>query len=218
MGRRMQPIRDLEEIFRASEQLRQMDSPQGRRMYLLWVVGINLGMRISDLVDLKVGDLRDKNSYTYLPHKQEHKRGAQSITIPIPTEVKKAVREKCAGMPDEAWLFPSARTTPVRKRKAPEQKSVKTRERPVNVGAISRQTALRDLKRIQRECGIREDIGCHTMRKTFGYHYFRNGGSLQLLQQWFYHETPATTLVYIGIQFDDFQKMVGRNPFAGMAG
>ena len=79
-----------------------------------------------------------------------------------------------------------------------------------------RPEAFDDMKEIARICGIEDRIGCHTMRKTFGYHYYRKTHNLALLQQWFYHESPATTLIYIGVTFDDFQSMVDKSPFGGM--
>lgn len=216
MGAQLQPIRDMATVNRITEELSRLTDERGRRMFLMWVVGINMGMRISDLVDLKVGDLRGQRGYTYLPHKQEHKRGARNISIPIPDAVQKVIAARCGDMPDDAWLLPSRKTHPTKKKSGTQPRSPKNRERPVNIGAISRQTACRDMKEIARICGIEDRIGCHTMRKTFGYHYYRKTHNLALLQQWFYHESPATTLIYIGVTFDDFQSMVDKSPFGGM--
>ena len=202
--------------------MKALDTERGRRMYMLWIVGINMGMRISDIVDLKVGDLRGKNAYTYLPHKQEHKKRARAITIPIPEDVRKAVEARCAGEPDGAWLFPSRKKHKTNgavypKPDKPDEKK-KHRERAVNVGAISRQTARKDIKEIGRLCGLDMVIGCHTMRKTFGYQYYQTFHDVAQLQEWFYHESPATTLVYIGISLDNFRDMVRKSPFRGIAG
>ena len=221
-GVRLQPIRNIETVFRVAETLRELDTERGKRMYMLWIVGINMGMRISDIVDLKVGDLRGKTEYTYLPHKQEHKSRASNITIPIPEDVQDAVAERYAGEPDGAWLFPSRKKhktngTVYPKPGRPDEKK-RNRERAVNVGAISRQTARKDIKEIGRLCGLDMVIGCHTMRKTFGYHYYQTNHDVAQLQEWFYHESPATTLVYIGISLDNFRDMVRKSPFRGIAG
>lgn len=219
MGVQLQPIRNIETVFEIAATLRDMDSPRGRRMYLLWMVGVNMGMRISDLIDLRVGDLRGRTEYTYLPHKQEHKRGARHITIPIPADVQAVVEERCQGMPDEAWLFPSRKKKATHGRQLPKpvrpDEKAKRRER-ANTGAISRQTARQDVKEIGRVCGLNMRIGCHTMRKTFGYHYYQATHDLAQLQEWFYHEEPSTTLIYIGITLDNFREMVGKSPFKGM--
>ena len=210
MGKKMQPIRDLGEVCRITEELKQMSDERGRRMYLMWVVGTHLGLRIGDLICLKVGDLRVKD-FTYLPRKQRHKKMARSITIPVPQEVRSAIRDRCADLPDDAWLLPSRK-----KKRQVKKNPEKNRPMRENIGAISRQTALQDMDEIARRCHVGMKLGCHTMRKTFGYHYYRKGARLAFLQEWFYHNNPQTTLIYIGVQLDDFEAMVSKSPFAGM--
>lgn len=210
MGEALHPIRDLNEVYRIAGELAAMEDERGRRMYLLWMVGVNMGLRVGDLICLHVGDLR-ADSYTYTPHKQRHKKGVRPITIPVPRDVREAVRERCAGMPDSAWLFQSRKKREQRSRE-PDRRN----ERRENVGAITRQTALRDMVEISRRCSVNMRIGCHTMRKTFGYHYYMTTKDLATLQKWFYHENPATTLIYIGVDFDRFKDMTDRSPFAGM--
>lgn len=74
---------------------------------------------------------------------------------------------------------------------------------------ITRQQAYRILNSAAENLGIVErnskgiivsgEIGTHTLRKTFGYHSYKNGVSLELLMDVFNHSTPAMTLRYIGI-------------------
>jgi len=45
------------------------------------------------------------------------------------------------------------------------------------------------------------------MRKTFGFHAYRNGYSVELLQQVFNHSAPSVTLRYIGITQDDIDEV-----------
>lgn len=53
----VKPIRDLEKVAAMKEVLMN----QHERNYFLFVLGINTGLRISDLLKLKVGDVRNKN-------------------------------------------------------------------------------------------------------------------------------------------------------------
>lgn len=217
MGAATQPIRDLNTVLRITQEMSRLkDTPRGRRAFLLWIVGVHMGMRISDIVDLKVGDLR-KDYYTYLPHKQEGKRGARRITIPVPAEVRKVIRFRCNGMQDDDWLLSSKKKKATVK--ADPSKAPKYRERCVHPGAIGRNTAREDLRWAFNMCGFADmPVSCHTMRKTFGYHYYKKTKDLAKLQEWFYHESPATTLIYIGIQAEEFQKMVNDSPFGDMNG
>lgn len=201
MAVQMQPIREMERVHDITVTLSKLRDRRGKRMFLMWVVGINLGLRVSDLIDLKVGQLRDENVFTYLPKKQAHKKGARPISIPIPAAVRKVLKARLPDADPEAWLFPS-----------------RTRSKGKNAKPISRQTARMDMREIGRVCGLTERIGCHTMRKTFGYHYYQRSHDIAILQEWFYHESPATTLIYIGVALDNFRKMVSSNPFGDMDG
>ena len=88
MGKQMQPIRSLETVNRITRTLSLLDDERGRRVFMLWLVGIGMGMRIGDMVDLKVGDLRGQKAYTYTPHKQRHKKGVHPITLPVPATLR----------------------------------------------------------------------------------------------------------------------------------
>ena len=197
MGRRMQPIRKKEQLRDIEQTLAKRGDPQGRMTFLLWEVGIRTGMRISDMLQLRVGDLRDQLRYTYLPIKQRHKKGAHPITITIEPALRKILRARCAGLDDRDWLFASPEATPGGNR------------RP-----ISRMTAYRYLHAIGPMCGLDEPVGCHTMRKTFGYHHYQSDHDVAVLQKWFYHSSPETTLIYIGVAEDNFRRMTDRTPFS----
>ena len=66
-------------------------------------------------------------------------------------------------------------------------------------GPISRQQAYRIINAAARSVGIKDKIGTHTLRKTFGYHAYKAGVDITLLQSIFNHSAPSTTLRYIGI-------------------
>lgn len=52
----VQPIRDTEQIQQIKDYLKE----KNERNYILFVMGINTGLRISDILKLKVGDLKGK--------------------------------------------------------------------------------------------------------------------------------------------------------------
>ena len=56
---------------------------------------------------------------------------------------------------------------------------------------------------VAKAVGIKENIGTHTLRKTFGYHAYNNGYDITLIQKLFNHSSPAVTLRYIGITQDE---------------
>ncbi len=71
-----------------------------------------------------------------------------------------------------------------------------------NKGFLLRQQAYRILNDVAKSVGIKDKIGTHTLRKTFGYHAHNNGYDITLIQKLFNHSSPSITLRYIGITQD----------------
>ena len=172
-------------------------------MFLMWVLGVNLGMRIGDLVQLRVGDMRGQYFYRFVPQKTKHtKRNPQPMTISVTKKIRDVMAARCAGMADEDWIFQSRKRTP-----------------GGNPKHISRQTALNDMKEIGRICGLGDfPMGCHTMRKTFGYQYYKATRDPAKLMAWFDHSSEAITKIYIGIADDELRAMTDKNPMGRMDG
>jgi len=63
---------------------------------------------------------------------------------------------------------------------------------------ISTTQAYRSLQKAAKVLG-RDDIATHTMRKTFGYFYYRKTRDLTFLQEIFNHSAPIITKRYIGL-------------------
>lgn len=166
----VQPIRDKKLIQRMKNELRK----SGTRDYMLFCFGINVGLRISDILNLKVSDVRDRSHLTLT----EQKTGkAKRIKI---NGISDDLNEYIQGMNDSDYLF----------------RSQKGDNLP-----ISRVQAYRILNKAAEAIGI-EEIGTHTMRKTFGYHFYQKTKDVALLQELFNHSAPSVTLRYIGINQD----------------
>ena len=67
---------------------------------------------------------------------------------------------------------------------------------------ITRVRAYTILNEVARKIGIQEEIGTHTLRKTFGYWFYQRTKDVAILQQIFNHSSPSITLRYIGINQD----------------
>lgn len=65
--------------------------------------------------------------------------------------------------------------------------------------------AYKILKKAANEIGL-VDIGTHTMRKTFGYHFYQKTKDIVLLQKIFNHSSPDVTKRYIGMDQDMMDK------------
>lgn len=149
------------------------------RDYMLFLCGINLGRRIGDLLVLKVSDLKGK---THLNIKEE--KTGKTIPLAINETLQKEINSFACNMKDDEYLFQS--------RNGSNQ-------------PLTRIQAYRILNNAAAKCSIPE-IGTHTMRKTFGYHFYQRTHDIATLMQLFGHSSPAITLKYIGINQDMLDK------------
>ena len=216
MGREMQPIRDLETVNMISRTLEQRTDAYGRRLFALWYIGVNLGLRISDMLQLRVGDLRDKTIYYLEPRKQRHMREywarkhAEENNTPIrelrpretgytlPPGLRRMMRDRYGDAPADQYIF----TTVHPKRYRQMDGSVKP---------ITRQEAAHDMKVIQRLCGVDMPMGCYTLRKTFGYQNYKQFHDIGFLLKWFQHSGENVTLRYIGVDTDQFRERMDKS-------
>lgn len=146
---------------------------QSRRNYFLFVLGINIGLRISDIIPLKVCDLQ--NSHIVI---RESKTG-KNVRFLINNQLRSEINEYTAQWSPDDYIFPSKKG-----------------------GYIGRVQAYNILNTAAREVGLKH-IGTHTLRKTFGYFHYKRYKDVALLQTLFGHSAPSITLRYIGITQDE---------------
>ncbi|USK40160.1 tyrosine-type recombinase/integrase [Cytobacillus firmus] len=166
----VQPIRDPDLILYMKKFLKE----QSDRNYMLFVTGINSGLRISDILQLRVRDVR-RSYFNIIEIKTKKKK-----RIDMTTQLQKEFKWYIEGKEDYEYLF--------RSREGLNQ-------------PISRSMAYKILRQAADYVGL-DDIGTHTMRKTFGYHLYKKTGDVALLQKILNHSDPAFTLRYIGISDD----------------
>ena len=189
-----QPIRDREQLNGILDMLSKDETERGKRRYLMFMSGIYLARRISDLLPRRVADLRDKE---YLRIKE--RKTKKYIDLPIPDRLQSFLRRELKGRADDEYILQS------------KHKDRKTGgSKP-----IDRRTAYNDMKAIARAVGIGENynIATHTMRKTFGYHYYQQTHDIGTLMVLFNHSSEKVTKIYIGIELDEITRAVKRFKF-----
>jgi site-specific recombinase XerD len=180
----VQPIRDIKKINEIKKILLD-DNENGLRNHLLFVLGINSGLRISDLLILQLKDIlhADFNIKDFVFIKE--KKTGKYKQFPVNKSSKNAIKKYIKNMQLinlQQYVFKSRKG---------ENKS------------ISRVQAWAILKNAALKVGIDDPIGTHSLRKTFGYHAYKSGIDITLLQNIFNHSSPSITLRYIGITQDD---------------
>lgn len=172
----VEPIRSKEELEAMKAALKKISY----RDYMIFLFGINTGLRISDILKLKVGDVRGKTA-VWISEGKTHK----PRKIHIKNGFKAELDEYIQGMSDDDFLFPSKRN----------------KDKPVDQIRV-----YRVFNQAAEAAGIHANIGTHTMRKTFGYHFYKQFKDVAKLQKILNHSAPSVTLRYIGIEDEEIEK------------
>jgi len=176
------PIRDLEKIA----EMKVVLNEKGGRDRLLFIMGINTALRISDLLSLSVGDVLDNERQILRTVELREKKTGKVRRFPINESARSALSDYLAGRRgcnNSEPLFPS-------------QKG----------GTLSRSQAWRIISEAGESVGL-ENIGTHSLRKTFGYHVYKmTGEDIGLVQKLLNHSVTRITLRYIGIDKERMDK------------
>jgi integrase len=187
----VQPIRERKKI----EAMKKVLS-KNKRDLLMFVLGINCGLRISDILKIKVNDvLTEKGKAREFVELREEKTG-KSRRIVFADNVQKAIMDYLKGFSGtneelDRPLFLSRKS-----------------DKDGDNKALSRQMAYNIINEAAQCVGIDEKIGTHTLRKTFGFHAYKGSTDIVLLQLMFNHSSPSVTLRYIGIVQDDIDNVL----------
>jgi len=180
----VQPIRDTKKID-AMKAI--MKGESNYRDLLLFVLGINTGLRISDMLALKWSNFINGGGRLL-------KSGDQLNVVEIKTKkTKNFMINKSVAEALKLYIDSLGSVKP----DDPVFSSRKTADGTLK--PITRIAAWQMLNRYANMVGLGDGIGTHTLRKTFGYHLYRKGVALEYIQKMLNHSSPAITLRYIGI-------------------
>lgn len=188
ISKKVEPIRSESEIRQIIDRL-----SKNKRNQALFIVGINTNFRASDLLKIKVGDVKYLNAGECF-RSVEKKTGKERYTT-LNSAAVEAIQSLLATMPaskDLDLLFQS--------RKGSQQISVSTFSTMV--------------KSWCSRSGLKGNYGSHTLRKTFGYiHRTVFETDIPTLMDMFNHATQRQTLAYLGVQSSEvkaaYMKVIG---------
>lgn len=178
---------------------------KNNKYVLAFTLGINLGLRANELLDLKMNQVFSPDGSVRLIEDEEDTSDGIDIyqsktkkhrTVFLNAACKDALEWafpiKGAYMHSEEYLFPSREG-----------------------GAIQVGTFRKVLKEAAAACGLKQNIGTHTCRKTWGWHQYKYNSEkanldITMLQRAFGHSSPEVTLRYLGIT-DEEDKALYKN-------
>ena len=168
------PIRQIRDIKAISAL-----TNENPRDHLLFVMGINNGIRAGDLVKLKVRDVIEKKVADTLIIK-ESKTGKNNILV-INRTIHKALKFyfETLKTDNDDFLFASRKGN----------------------GHLQSQAVSKLVKKWTRAINLKGNYGAHTLRKTWGYiQRTIHGVGFEILCKRYNHSSPAITMRYLGIQ------------------
>lgn len=166
-----EPIKNKKDIQVVEKYLQE----HNKRNFVIWVLGLNSGLRVSDIVRLNVGDVA-KQTHITLIEKKTQKKKSFYINDKLKTILRDYVQDRQTNEP----LFVGARGK-----------------------RLDRSEVYRFIVKACKDVCIQAKVGTHTMRKTFGYHHYQQYKDSILLQKIFNHSSQRITLMYIGIEQDE---------------
>lgn len=176
----VEPIKRKKDI----ETIEKYLAKHSLRNQLIWVFGTNTGLRISDILGLNIEDVQNKQYVEVIEKKtRKYKR------FPLNNKLKALIKE---------YLKEREKTYSI------------TEDEPLFVGKkhcrLDRSQVYRFINDVCKELNIYVNVGTHTMRKSFGYHHYKQNNDLALLQKIFNHSSPSITMRYIGIAQEELDK------------
>lgn len=177
------PIRDKNDLYNCInyfKKLRDTATTESKRRqydrnYMLFLLGINTALRFSDLRLLTVKQV--KNNYIYAREKKTRKENKITLHNDIYKEVLDYIKRN--NLYESDYLFWSG----------------KGYNKP-----LTRVMGYNIMQQLKEGCKIPYNIGTHSLRKTYGYWFYKQTNNIVALQNILNHSNPSITLIYIGMQ------------------
>lgn len=189
----VEPIKNIKDIKKIKQFLL---GKTNKRDYMLFVVGINVGLRVGDLLQLKIGDVLDDNGKFKDKIVIDEEKTDKTRYFKLNDSAKESIEVYLDSLKDydiNDYLF--------RSRKGNE---------PLRVDSTHKL-----IKSTLRELNIKGNFGTHTLRKTWAYHTYMNNSSntriLATLQKALNHSSQDVTLRYIGIEQKEILDLYDNN-------
>lgn len=168
----VEPIKDKKALKKIETNL---GAKRNKRDLILFVMGTNTGLRVSDILALNVCDVKGKDFVDII----EKKTGKRK-KFPLNDKIKTLIYTFTLNREDSEPLF-----------------------KTMYKNRMERTYAYRIVNKACRTIGMEDKVGTHTLRKTFGYHHYHKFRDIVLLQKIFNHYSPSVTLRYIGIDQEE---------------
>lgn len=175
---------DVERIIKAID----INTDLGKRNQCMIEVLYGCGLRVSELIDLKISNINFKESYIKVEGKGNKNRFVPlaSYTCSMITDYIANVRSKYKiNKRCEDILFLNSRGS-----------------------AMSRVIVFIIIKELTEKAGINRKISPHTFRHSFATHLLQNGADLRYIQEMLGHSSITTTEIYTHLKNEELRDVI----------
>lgn len=187
IGTKLPDVLNLEEIINIINAI-DLSLPEGQRNKAIIEILYGCGLRVSELVNLKISQLFFNEEIITVTGK-----GNKQRLIPIGKEAKKSI-----------LLYLQHNRVKIVPKKGNEDILFLNR----NGGKLSRQMVFVIVKNLVEKAGIHKKVSPHTFRHSFATHLVQNGADLKAVQDLLGHASIITTEIYTHINREDLRKAI----------
>jgi integrase/recombinase XerD len=151
-------------------------TPEGERNYSMLETLYSCGLRVSELVNLKITDLHLDQDYIKVTGK-----GSKERLVPIGHSAKKLIKNYLSAVRSHIAVKPAAEDVVYLNRRGSK---------------LSRVMVFYIIKELAEKAGIRKTLSPHSFRHSFATHLVDGGADLRAVQEMLGHESITTTEIY----------------------
>ncbi len=187
IGRKLPDTLSEEDIDKIIAQI-DLSKPEGERNRAMFETLYSCGLRVSEMIHLKISDLFFEESFIRVLGK-----GNKQRFVPINTYTIKLIT-----------IYKDLVRTKIKVQKGFEDTLFLNRRGKV----ISRNMVFMILKDLVVKAGIDKNVSPHTLRHSFATHLLENGADLRSIQQMLGHESITTTEIYMHLDKSHLKAVV----------
>lgn len=193
------PIKDprqLEQVMRfwrlqIEKAKTKIKKQQAYRNYMIFLIGFNTAFRAEDLLQLRVKEV--EKGYMSIKENKTGKMQNFRLNKQLHEEIMEYV--DYMGLTSSDYLFMGQK----------KQQTYKGKTFKV-IYPVTRQNMQNIMHKTADAVNIDFTFGLHSLRKTFGYMFIKNGGNIMTLQKMYNHDNPMVTLIYVEWGKEDVEK------------
>lgn len=203
---RVNPLKNDTDVKAMAAYLKKTDAERGQAAFIVWVLCVNGGLRVSDALELRIASVCGQGKKVKPELTIAEKKTGKLRLIPLGENVRRELQGYIDGLrwkdgiKYQSYLFPSSR------KKGQH---------------VSYQWMYNRVKEAAAACGLGENIATHVMRKTFARMWYENnleryGGSVTACATALQENVLHHAKLSISLRYIDAEEEYARETYKGI--